>query len=227
MLNSISYETAAKALELSVTTKSFKFKISSARQFGLIATSSGETLTFLDTAKAFVFPTEKVDLEQLKLQCFENPRLYGELLELYRDKAIPKQHSLENILTTTFGIAPNAKELAAKVFIETANEVGAIVGGILTLDIQVNSIQDKVNDEEQADLSTITTTTNEEVYTNLQTPENFKFMIPTLGSKTATLLIPNEINTKDIDFINMFIQNMLPAFLENLKNEIEIRQTTE
>ena len=221
MLQSISYEAVAKQMNVSATTNSFKGKISAARQFGLVATSSGGTMSFLSAAKTFAFPTgTNDDIAQLKLQCFSTPKLYSELLNLYKDKPIPAQKSLENILTTRFGITSSAKEIAAKTFIETANEVGAVVGGILTLDIQPTSTQRKVQDEEQSD-SSATISANETAHTTRHDVGDFSFEFPTLSGKTARLVIPRDVKIKDIDFIGKSIQNLLPDFLENLKDEIE------
>lgn len=229
MLPSIPYEVAAKQTNVSVTTKSFKYRISSARQYGLIATSSGKTLTFLDSARAFAFPTDTVDLNQLKLDSFSAPKLYSDLLELYGGKSIPTQQSLENVLITSFGIAPNAKEVAAKTFIDTANEIGAVVGGILTLDVQSAPVEnDQHSNNETDSIGNDISKDNEDKHKkreNVDYTSHYKFEIPTLGSNTATLLIPNNVNEKDIDFIDMCIKTMLPTFLTNLKSEIA--QTTE
>lgn len=49
----------------------------------------------------------------------------------------------------------------------------------------------------------------------------YNFEIPTLGKKSARFYIPDGVTEKDIDYIKLYIENMLPVFLENLKVEIK------
>ena len=51
----ISYEFAASTCGVKTTTNSFKYTLSAAKQYGLIATSAGKTITLLDPAKQFTF----------------------------------------------------------------------------------------------------------------------------------------------------------------------------
>ena len=46
------------------------------------------------------------------------------------------------------------------------------------------------------------------------------FEIPTMGKKTARFYIPDGVTEKDIDYIKLYIEKMLPVFLENLKTEL-------
>ena len=131
----IDYEIAAKEIKVSPTTKSFTYSISAARQSGLISTSSAsniKTISILEAGKRLILPTEdKPVLDLLKLQCFALPTIYSELLKEYNGRALPPISSLENALIK-YGIAPNVSNRAAQVFIDSANEVGAVNNGVLS-----------------------------------------------------------------------------------------------
>lgn len=133
----IAYDVAAKECNVSATTKSFGYTLSAARQYGLIATSAGRSFTLLPAATRLIRPTESADvLRALKVECFSNPKLYGELISSYSGKSIPATSTLENVLITYHGILPAAAKKAAETFIDAANEIGVIQNGILDLDIE-------------------------------------------------------------------------------------------
>lgn len=132
----IAYDVAAKECNVSATTKSFGYTLSAARQYGLIATSTGRSFTLLPAATRLIRPTESNDvLRALKVECFSTPKLYSELISSYSGKSIPALATLENVLITYHGILPGAAKKAAETFIDTANEVGVVQNGILDLDI--------------------------------------------------------------------------------------------
>ena len=41
-----------------------------------------------------------------------------------------------------------------------------------------------------------------------------------MGKKTARFYIPDGVTEKDIDYIKLYIEKMLPVFLDNLKTEL-------
>jgi len=144
----ISYDTAAQALHIKPTTKSFTYTISASKQFGLITTSTGRTLSLTERAIRLVRPTEdEGTLLKLKIECFSLPKLYSNLLNEYSGKSIPPIERLENILVTSFGIAPNAANSAAMTFIESANEVCVIQNGILGLDVEIPTNTDAMDED--------------------------------------------------------------------------------
>lgn len=131
----ITYSIAAKEHGFaSVNTKSFKYRLSAAKQFGLLTTASGETLILTDWAYDLVMPTKsKEEIDAIKLQCFQNPKLYAELLNSYEGKSLPPQSTLENLLVQSYGIVPSVKEVAAKTFRDSAIQAGAVtVSGVLS-----------------------------------------------------------------------------------------------
>jgi len=209
----LSYAAAATEFKVSPNTRSFKYALSAARQFGLINTN-GETITFLDAAKKLVFPGDDMAaIKKLKMDCFTAPRLYGELLDSYRGKPLPVVKTLENVLVTGYGIAPNAANIAAQAFIDTANEVGAIKGGILDLEI----IADKAEVGELELEKTVSrpVISNEvpkrnEEKTENDTIEGFDspLTIPFGNKRKAILYMPIDTKKADAEYAMMMILSM-------------------
>ncbi|MFR3285312.1 MAG: hypothetical protein ACLTR6_14135 [Clostridium fessum] len=52
-------------------------------------------------------------------------------------------------------------------------------------------------------------------------PSAYCFTIPTLSGSVAKVIIPQNVTEKDLDFITLYIENMLPTFISNLKEELE------
>jgi len=138
----IAYGTAANVRGVKEATKSFKYELSAAKQFGLIS-NSGKVITFLEPGKRFALPTEsEAVLKKLKMECFELPKLFNELIQDYKGKQLPAITMLKNVLIANHGIAPNAAYTAAQTFIDTSYEVGAVKNGILDLDVEDEVIEE-------------------------------------------------------------------------------------
>lgn len=130
-LKAVSYSEVAKKYGLnSPTAKSFTAKISSCKQFGLITTSGGSTIQLTDTCKRLLYPTGE-DTLSVARACFTMPPLYNKLVAVYDGKAIPSQELLSNILMRDYKIQKSVKDVAARVFVESAEHLGLIKGGIL------------------------------------------------------------------------------------------------
>lgn len=205
----ISYDIAAKAMQISTTTKSFTSTLSAAKQFGLIATSTGQAFSFTELAKRFLFPTE--DLSSVKLQCFSSPKLYQALIKEYENKALPPQSTLENVLVAHYSIAPNAKSLAAKTFLDTAFEVGAVQSGILSLTLANNtsSTEPECNGAAIIDDETSRRASfemSEADAKDLLTYE--KLVVPFGQQKQAMLYVPNDLSTEDAEYLRDMISLM-------------------
>jgi len=130
-LKSVSYQELAKKYGLtSVTTKSFTAKIGAAKQFGLITTFQGSSVQLTDISKKLLYPTGE-STRELELSSFAQPPLYSKLINKYDGAALPSQELLANILMNEYRITRSVKDSAAKCFIESADQLGLIKGGIL------------------------------------------------------------------------------------------------
>lgn len=130
-LKAVSYAEVAKKYGLTnPTAKSFSSKVSTCKQFGLINTSGGNTIQLTDTCKRILFPTGE-DVWAISRACFGMPPLYTKLIAAYDGRAIPNKDILSNILMNDHKIQKSVKDNAAQMFIESAEQLGLIKGGIL------------------------------------------------------------------------------------------------
>ena len=216
----------AEVIGVSTTTYSFKAKISSSKQFGLIK-SAGGAVELSDTAKRILYPTDDVTTKELLLQCLMAAPLYRKLIERYNDQAVPTEERLGNILLQEYSITRAAKDVAAKRFLTSVEYAGVLQNGVLIL----GAADDETDGERQdAVLKEQNVSTMDNGKEKLQVgttqaralqSEGYHFTIPTLSGAAAQVLLPKEITAKDLDYILLYIQSMLPAFIENLKDELK------
>ena len=208
----ISYDVAAKECGVSSTTKSFRYTMSAAKQFGLISTSAGLTFTLSQSAYRLIRPTEddKV-LRKLKVECFSNPRMYSELIMEYNGKSIPNASTIENVLVNYHHILPNAAAVAAQKFIDSATEIGVVQNGVLCLeDI------DKIENQEVETLA-INTQRSEprgEAVAESELPSAMgefaaPLNIPFGDRRRAVLYMPMDATKEDAEYVKDMISLML------------------
>lgn len=206
----VSYNEVARKLGLSnVTTKSFTSKISTAKQFGLISTI-GKTIQLTEVAKKLLYPTEP-DTSILAIECFKNPPLYAKLVERYEGKAVPSKEVLSNTLMMEYRITQSAKDNAAQVFLESAETLGLIQGGILMLGSDSNfpSETSSTSSSPPIPLKTQEAATS----VSVPVPEESDFItqtIPTASGKIAEIKIPIDASEDDL----YLIQDMLQAIMK-------------
>lgn len=130
-LKVVSYQELAKKYGLSsTTTKSFTAKIGAAKQFGLVTTAQGNTIQLTDASKKLLYPTGE-SVRGVELTCFAQAPLYSKLISKYDGMALPAQELLANILMNEYRITRSVKDSAAKCFLESAEQLELIKGGIL------------------------------------------------------------------------------------------------
>lgn len=130
-LKAVSYQELAKKYGLSnPSTKSFTTKLGAAKQFGLITTTQGNTIQLTEVSKRLLYPTGE-PTKPLELQCFAQPPLYSKLVSRYDGLAIPAPELLANILMNEYRITRSVKDAAAKIFLQSAEQLDLLHGGIL------------------------------------------------------------------------------------------------
>ena len=212
----VSINTIASVLGFSVKTNSFRAKISTAKQFGLIRGS--------ELAKRIVYPVNELDTRRAIVESFLSAPLYRKIVERYENQALPSQDKLSNILLLEYNLTKSAKDIAAAKFIENAEQVGILKNGIILLESDENDIdsfEDESSSKDSKEVSENSTAeSKEEVLTSME-PSAYCFTIPTLSGSVAKVIIPQNVTEKDLDFITLYIENMLPTFISNLKEELE------
>lgn len=222
----IAYQTAAREHGIaSVNTKSFKYRLSAAKQFGLLTTAGGSTLTLTDWAYELLLPTKSNEVTlDIRRKCFKNPKLYAELIELYEGKSLPTQFTLENLLVQSHGIVHTVKEIAAKNFIESANQAGAVTAaGVLNL--KNSEVSDKLstvglNLNKNSDVEEVESLTlkplcsYEEIKSDISMEE---LVIPLGKNREARFNYPSDISSTEAKFV----ENMITSTLKYKSGEVK------
>lgn len=225
----VSYDSILDAMGLkNRTTKSFINPLSTAKQFGLVATGRGSTVQLTEKAQQVLYPTDRPEREILK-ECFREPPLYAKLIERFEGKALPSETLLSNILMNDYGLIKTAKDKAAKCFLESAQYLGVAPNGVLLFDTpetQTAHFDDTdvvpAHAEEKATVSGTTgRATSASAHRHSGSSEDYyNAEIPTMGGQAAIISIPRSVTPKDLDFIEKYIKMMIPDFISNLKEEI-------
>ena len=207
----------------SPATKSFLKRISASKQFGFI-TTGGSTAKLTDLARRILYPnTGEFESKKLLIEAFSNPPLYTMLIERFKDKAVPSQSQLSNILMNEYRIIKQVKDNAAKCFIESADYLGLLNNGVLCVGEVTKQSQNGFSYQEaqaataQPDYIEPSQTIE---FPTRQQENGYLFEIPTMDKRTARFYIPDGVKEKDIDYIKLCIEKMLSIFLENLKTEV-------
>ncbi|MBQ8063453.1 MAG: hypothetical protein IJ230_05900 [Clostridia bacterium] len=205
----VSYSEVAKKLGLSnITTKSFTGKISTAKQFGLISTSN-KTIQLTETAKSILYPTEK-DTLSIAVECFKNPPLYAKLIERYEGKALPSKDVLSNTLMMEYRITQSAKDNAAQVFLDSAEYLGLIQGGVLCFGNDVDRASESTTALENNATSLSVPVASSDVSKLTATESDYIWQrIPTSSGKIAEIKVPTDADKDDL----LLIQDMLHSIM--------------
>lgn len=215
----------AQAMGMSEKTNSFRAKISTLKQYGLVQ-GTQNTYKLTEIAKRYLYPVEDKERRNSMIEAFLSVTLYKKLVEKYENQALPSQERLSNLLLgKEFGLTKNTKDIATELFLTSLKQLDLVTNGVLIL----NPEEQKDNEEVAKDLDLArrdvvenkTVTGGQEVKEdrNLVIDKYYNFEIPTMSGSVAKIIIPQSVTKKDLDFIQMYIENMLPVFLNNLRNE--------
>ena len=208
----IKKEVAAKEFKVKPTTKSFTYSVSAAKQFGLISVK-GQTFTLTENAYRIIRPTETEDaICKLKLDCIKGPTLYGELIKQYEGRRLPELETLKNVLITYYSILPVVVDTAAKKFIESVNQVGAVEDGILVFEKENHAdvSQSATTDKKTDNLTAQDALTPAESAGNLLSCDEFAapLIIPFGDKRRAVLYMPIEAEKDEAKYVIEMIKLM-------------------
>lgn len=141
---SLSEETLAIALKLSVKSSGFQLKALTARQFGLLL-KQGQTLTTTALAKAIFKPTSEAEKKAALIQAFLNIPLFKEVATRFKGRPLPDSQDFRNILERELGIDSKRVADAERVLMDSARETGVIVnsGSNVYLSTEMSSVAEE------------------------------------------------------------------------------------
>lgn len=153
------------------------------------------------------------------------PPLYAALIEEYDGKAIPAYNLLANQLMSKHKISKAAKDVAARVFIQNADDLGLISAGVLSVADRVtneardsadkanNAMYDAADDNEQP----LDKAVNTDDRVRKESNDYITQLIPIESGKIAKIIIPVDSTEDDL----LMIRDMLDVILKR-KFKIEL-----
>ncbi len=127
-------------------TRSWSYRLSSAREFGLLERKGRkEEAKLVVTALCVRLLTSSDErLEGARMNAFSRPPLYGKLTERYMGVSAPAVEDLAGVLVRDFGLLDSVAEHAAQAFLDSARFVG-----VITKDGRIDSVN-RLGDSSQA-----------------------------------------------------------------------------
>lgn len=151
---SLSEETLAIALRLSVKSSGFQLKALASRQFGLI-TKQGPMLTTTPLAKAIFKPINEAEKKNALIESFMAIPLFREVATRFKGRPLPQGQDFRNILERELGIDSRRVSDAERVLTDSARETGVMVnsGGSIYLSTERSTTvkEEKPREGEQPD----------------------------------------------------------------------------
>ena len=118
---SLTEETLAINMGLSVKSSGFRLKSLAARQFQLIS-KQGDTLTTTPVAKAIFKPTGPEDSMRGYRQSFLSVPLFQAVSERYRGQRLPDSQTLRNVLEREFQVEHSRVQQAERMLLDSARD---------------------------------------------------------------------------------------------------------
>ena len=118
---SLTEETLAIDLGLSVKSSGFRLKSLAARQFQLI-NKQGDTLTTTPVAKAIFKPTSNADELRGYLDAFQSIPLFQAVADRYRGQRLPDSQTLRNVLEREFHVEHSRVQQAERMLLDSARD---------------------------------------------------------------------------------------------------------
>jgi hypothetical protein len=122
----LSEESLAIALRLSVKSSGFQLKALTARQFGLL-TKQGNTLWTTPRAKAIFKPTTEDEKRKALIDSFLEIPLFRAVAARFKGTPLPQGQAFRNILEREFGIPSKRVSDAERVLLDSARETGILM----------------------------------------------------------------------------------------------------
>lgn len=169
--------------------------------FGMLERAAGN-YRISELGRLIADPLNKQELEGLLKQSIRMPSLYSEVLDHYANEGqIPDR--LATVLARNFGIAGNASELAASVFIESAKYANIVDENLKFIAAEASERQ---LPQSESPLPASTSQSPESKPKESADGENQTFHFKLSSNKFARLSVPSELTTRDIEIIKKQIE---------------------
>lgn len=190
-------------------------QLSSCVQYGLLDIKSGDGYKPTSLHKKITRPIPGENPNDGLIECLNNPELYKKLISDFRDKDLPSENGLANILDRLYEIKGNASFIASKIFLKNITALGLIVDNKLKLDsyIPFEPIEEEKSqevDKENTPLlipSTIKPDKKEEQKT--EEYRTLPIFLSTSSKREAKLILPIDFSNDELKKIIKVISSYL------------------
>ena len=143
---SLTEQTLAMAMSMSVKGSTFKLRHLTARQFGLLS-RQGDTLSTTPRSKAIFKSTSPEEGNRARLEAFLDIPLFKVVAERYRGTPLPESNTFRNILERDFKVAHGRVTDAERVLLDSARDAGLITtaGSNTYLNIEGGAVPTEVH----------------------------------------------------------------------------------
>lgn len=205
---------------LGVTAGTIQMKVSACVQYGLLELKSKEGYKPSQLFIKIHSPLDDQEQLESKIEAVHHPKLYNKLFSQFNARVLPKHTALANYLSRECGISPNASDSASDVFIRNVESL-ELLGDNNILRTGQSLINTKKEDKEieteavEKDVEEVVRDRieypidkNQQPLTidapkipNANNTETRSHEILLTNKKKCTLIIPVDINEKDLRII--------------------------
>lgn len=126
----------------------FLMQLSTCVQYGLLDLKQKEGYKPTGLFKKIEKPLEGENPNDFLNECLNRPPLYKKLLTDFKDKQLPSEIGLANMLDRNFGVKGGAATIAARIFLKNVKSLGLITeGNLLKIDSYITFVE-ATNDNE-------------------------------------------------------------------------------
>lgn len=160
-------------------------------------------------------------------ECFQKPELYKKLLIDLKDKQLPTQSGLANILDRKYGVKGNASAVATKIFFRNLEDLNMVSNNSFSFDLEIEPAEILEEDENASGVFESGNPTPNQSQTKEQPPlyllnppksknkeeENIGYIeipIPLKDGRKAKLLMPEGYTDEDIIKVHKVVNGYLP-----------------
>ena len=123
-------------------------QLSSCVQYGLLTMKSKEGYKPTELYKKISRPLPDENTNDFLKECLQKPELYKKLLVDLKDKQLPTQAGLANILDRKYGVKGNASTIATKIFYKNLDDLHMISNNSFSFDLEIEPVETLEENEE-------------------------------------------------------------------------------
>jgi hypothetical protein len=207
--NEVLEDDLLKHLGVSRTTKSWIYRLSTAREFGLVerkGQKSDARLMITDLGKRILRPGDDDELAASRMAAFLTPALYKKLFEHYKGSRVPQAKFLANVLVRDHKLVDSVAEPAAEAFISTAKFAGLI-------NAQSNVLDDAKKGDRRGDAApppAPTAPLPDAARQTMPIPGDFiAHTFPLRRDLTVTIPLPISLTKKDVGRLKAWMDSLV------------------